>query len=339
MSPAAGGPLFGFLVRKMSGTTRAFGWTFVIAITVVPLALGLARSDRVHCSRLDPEHPVALSNYFEARGFPFAWLVTANATCADTAGRPGQILWGELFRSFAFWAVLTIVGRFLLSRRAFQSSTRDAEGADSFRVMLRCSQGRPGCPRRPTVRSPTAHQLSPLPSPMAASFDIRLATPADFLVLATQRVAMFRDMRRTTPEIEQPLLESCAGYLAKALASGEYVGWVAHLTAPPYSVIGGAGVQFRPLLPRTDPTGQFLLLGREGLVLNVYVDEAHRRQGVARRLMETLIGWAPRVGIVRLVLHSSPDGRRLYESLGFFASNEMLFPPFGAPPTSGDGAG
>lgn len=162
---------------------------------------------------------------------------------------------------------------------------------------------------------------------MTAAFDIRLATPADSLLIATQRVAMFRDMERITPELEQPLLESCAGYLEQALANGEYVGWVAQLSAPPHSVIGGAGVQLRPLVPRTDPTGQFLLIGREGLILNVYVDQTMRRQGVGRRLMETLIHWAPGAGIVRLVLHASPDGRRLYESLGFVASNEMLFPP------------
>ena len=183
--------------------------------------------------------------------------------------------------------------------------------------------------------------MAPLraPSPTTPSFDIRFATPADSLLLATQRVTMFRDMGRTTPEMEQPLLESSAGYLAKALASGEYVGWVAQLTAPPHSVIGSAGVQFRPLLPRPDPAGQVLLVGREGLIVNVYVDKAHRRQGVARRLLQTLINWAPGVGIVRLVLHTSPEGRPLYESLGFCASNEMLFPPFGAPPASGDGAG
>jgi GNAT superfamily N-acetyltransferase len=174
---------------------------------------------------------------------------------------------------------------------------------------------------------------------MTTSFDIRRATPEDAFLLATQRVAMFRDMGRTRPELEEPLLESCAGYLARAMASGEYVGWVAQLTASPHSTIGGAGVQFRPLLPRPDLTGQFLLHGLEGLILNVYVDRAHRRQGVARRLMDTLISWAPGAGIVRLVLHASPDGRRLYESLGFLASNEMFFPPFGAPAASRDGQG
>lgn len=49
----------------------------------------------------------------------------------------------------------------------------------------------------------------------------------------------------------------------------------------------------RPLIPRTDSSGQFLLVGWEGPVLNVFVDPTHRRQGVARRLMEGLIGWAP----------------------------------------------
>ena len=163
---------------------------------------------------------------------------------------------------------------------------------------------------------------------MTLPYDIRLATPADGLLLATQRVAMFRDMNRTTPAIERPLLESCAAYLARALASGEYVGWVAQRKEPLHSIIGGAGVQFRPLIPRTDQTGHVLLAGREGLIVNVYVDRAHRRQGVARHLMETIVRWAPGAGIVRLVLHASPDGRRLYESLGFLASNEMVLPPF-----------
>ena len=150
---------------------------------------------------------------------------------------------------------------------------------------------------------------------------------------------MFRDMGRITPELEQPLFDSCADYFAEALPKGEYVGWVAALTGPAHPAVGGAGVQLRPLLPRPDPAGRFLLVGREGLILNVYVDPAHRRQGVARSLMGTLIRWASGAGIVRLALHASPDGRSLYESLGFRASNEMLFPPFAAPATASDGAG
>ncbi len=158
--------------------------------------------------------------------------------------------------------------------------------------------------------------------------EIRRAAPADAPLLATHRVAMFRDMGRTTPAIEPSLLDVCTTYLAEAIRKDEYVGWIAQLSDDPSIAIGGAGVQLRPLVPRTDPTGQFLLIGREGLVLNVYVAESYRRRGVARDLMNTIIRWVPDAGIVRLVLHASADGRSLYESLGFLPSNEMLFPPF-----------
>ena len=78
-----------------------------------------------------------------------------------------------------------------------------------------------------------------------------------------------------------------------------------------------------------------LVAGREALILNVYVDPAHRRQGVARRLMQTLIDWAPGAGIARLVLHTSPQGRRLYEDLGFVDSNEMVLPDRPSQPVPG----
>jgi GNAT superfamily N-acetyltransferase len=174
---------------------------------------------------------------------------------------------------------------------------------------------------------------------MIPSYTLRLAAAADADLLAAQRVAMFREMGRTTPMVEQPLFDACAAHFAHALTSGEIVAWIAELQGSPASVIGGAGVQLRPLLPRTDPTGEVLLVGREGLVLNVYVEPEHRRQGVARRLMETLIEWAPGAGIVRLVLHAAPAGRVLYETLGFRASNEMLFPPFAPSAVKQDGAG
>jgi hypothetical protein len=116
--PPAARALFCFLVREMTGTTPPFRLAFASGMTVVLLTLGLAHSDLVHCSRLDPEQPIALSNYFEARGFPFAWLATANGTCGDIPGVPGRIVWSDLLRSFAFWAGVTAVCGFLRRARA-----------------------------------------------------------------------------------------------------------------------------------------------------------------------------------------------------------------------------
>jgi GNAT superfamily N-acetyltransferase len=62
---------------------------------------------------------------------------------------------------------------------------------------------------------------------------------------------------------------------------------------------------------------------RRVTILNVYTDPAYRRRGIARALMETMIDWCRRERFARVTLHASDDGRHLYESLGFEASNEM----------------
>ena len=109
------------------------------------------------------------------------------------------------------------------------------------------------------------------------------------------------------------------------MPSGEYVAWVTYRTGAPATVVAGAGVQLRPLMPRPDAGGARILVGGEGLVLNVYVDQAWRRRGLARRLMLELIAWAPSAGIVRLVLHPSEEGHPLYAALGFVQTNEMRY--------------
>ena len=63
------------------------------------------------------------------------------------------------------------------------------------------------------------------------------------------------------------------------------------------------------------------------IVLNVYVEPAWRRRGVAEALMRALLDALAVRGIRRIVLHASPDGRRLYERLGFVPTNEMRLSP------------
>ena len=49
----------------------------------------------------------------------------------------------------------------------------------------------------------------------------------------------------------------------------------------------------------------------------------YRRRGIARRVMQVILEWLAEQGIQRVALHTSDDGRSLYESLGFQPSNEM----------------
>ena len=127
------------------------------------------------------------------------------------------------------------------------------------------------------------------------------------------------------PEIETPLRDAAFAHIREAMAIGEYVAWVAYAIREPHRIVGGAGVQIRRLLPRPDAGGTRALIGREGLVLNMYVEPDYRRQGVARRLIETILAWVPHTDIVRLVLHASAEGRPLYESVRFESTNEMRY--------------
>ena len=163
----------------------------------------------------------------------------------------------------------------------------------------------------------------PLPDP---SFTVRAATLADARVMAVHRVSMFRDMGRPMHEgAGDQLIAATVSYLLEAIPRGEYLAWLAE--DPAGTVVGGAGVQLRRILPRLLDDGAGLEPGPEALIVNVYVERTWRRRGVAAAVMQALLGAVRARGIRRVVLHASPEGRSLYERLGFVASNEMRYSP------------
>lgn len=146
---------------------------------------------------------------------------------------------------------------------------------------------------------------------------IRLATPDDAVVVAEHRARLFQDTGRLDDDRAAAMMELLVPMLRPMLASGEYVGWLA--VAADGAVAAGAGAQIRKLLPRPET-----FVAREALVVNVYVQPAYRRQGLARRLMAAILEWCREQGIERVVLHPSSMGRPLYESMGFTPSNELV---------------
>lgn len=160
---------------------------------------------------------------------------------------------------------------------------------------------------------------------MSDEIAVRLATAADAPVLARHRAEMFRDMGELQDDHYSTLVAAAEGDLAAWLASGDYVSFVASPSDRPGEIVAGAGIQIRKLLPRPLPGGNGVLLGPEAIVVNVFTERAWRRRGIADQLMQHLIDWARSHGIARLVLHASPDGRPLYERLGFEPTNEMRY--------------
>ena len=129
---------------------------------------------------------------------------------------------------------------------------------------------------------------------------------------------MFLEMGNVTDAGAPDLLRASTSYLAQSLADQAYHGWL--MESAEGKIMGGAGVLLRPLMPRPGA-----MSGPEAVVLNVYVEPEFRRQGVARTLMETLLRWCRTQDISRIVLHPTPVGQPLYESLGFKPRGEMVY--------------
>jgi len=124
-----------------------------------------------------------------------------------------------------------------------------------------------------------------------------------------------------------PLVKETIARLATMIPAGEYVGWLAAPSADPATIVAGAGVQLRQALPHALAADghKTLARGRQGIVLNVFTEKAWREKGAARQLMEAVLAWAKENGLDTLVLHAAPDGRHLYEALGFVQTNEMRY--------------
>ncbi len=152
---------------------------------------------------------------------------------------------------------------------------------------------------------------------------IRPATLDDVGLLARHRAEMFREIGPLDAAVYASLIQGASRYFTRALPSGEYVAWVATPVPDPGTIVAGAGVQLREMLPRPHPLGTSLLAGQQALVVNVYTELEWRRQGVAELLMQHILDWCRDRRIASTVLHASDQGRALYEKLGFVPTNEM----------------
>jgi len=134
-------------------------------------------------------------------------------------------------------------------------------------------------------------------------------------------------MGRIPVELVPALEKVTLLYLREAVPVGEYFAWLASPHEDRSTIVAGAGVQIRRVLP-FPPMGSTVTRiahGRQAIVLNVYTEPAWRRRGVAKLLMGHVIDWARAEQLDSLVLHASDDGRALYEKLGFVQTNEMRY--------------
>ena len=147
-------------------------------------------------------------------------------------------------------------------------------------------------------------------------FPIRPAISADAALIASHRRAMFEAMQSAGPEVLDEMTRSFEPWLLPRLADGRYLGWIASDQGRP---IASAGL----LLLDWPPHPRHPANSQRGYILNLFVDPAYRRQGLARKLIEECLAEARTRKIELVTLHASDEGRPLYQQLGFTAGNEM----------------
>jgi GNAT superfamily N-acetyltransferase len=152
---------------------------------------------------------------------------------------------------------------------------------------------------------------------MTESITIRLATPDDAEIIYQQRLAMFEDIwGPLDPDGVATMESTFIPWVCRGLADGSYRGWLA--CDDDGRVVAGGGMIIHEWM--THPTNPD---PRRAYIANVYTEPDYRRNGIARRIMQTIVDWCRAEGFKMISLHASPFGRPLYESLGFEPTNEM----------------
>lgn len=147
-------------------------------------------------------------------------------------------------------------------------------------------------------------------------FTVRRASTQDVETLVSHRREMFRDMGYNDEAALESMSTRFLSWLLDRIRTSEYIAWLA--LAVNGSIAAGAGLWLMDWPPHMIGTSS-----RRGNILNVYTAREFRRRGLARLLTKTAIDWCRDNGVDTVILHASDEGRSLYESLGFTASNEM----------------
>jgi GNAT superfamily N-acetyltransferase len=150
-------------------------------------------------------------------------------------------------------------------------------------------------------------------------YTIRAATVDDAETLVRHRIGMFTEMGVA---LDAPALDRAfRAWLADMMPAGTYRAWLVEDGAG--AIAAGGGITILPW-----PPGPRYMSDRLAFVYNVYTEPAHRRRGLARRIMETIHNWCGEHGITSVALNASREGQPLYHALGYReSSSPMMFLP------------
>ena len=150
-----------------------------------------------------------------------------------------------------------------------------------------------------------------------SGYSVRPATIGEAATIARHRAARFYDMGELAAGDVGEMRKAMTPWFAERLGNGDYVGWFVEHEA---QIVAGGGVLLRDVWSMPN----VLAPGRNAHIGNIYTEPAHRRRGLAKLIMETILDWCAVNAIAFVTLSASPEGRPLYEQLGFTADSRAM---------------
>jgi GNAT superfamily N-acetyltransferase len=144
-----------------------------------------------------------------------------------------------------------------------------------------------------------------------------MAEVRDAEILARHRAEMWLAMGDLQPAAFDKMKEQSLIYFKEEIQK-DYIGWVVEeQVGKDVAIIAGGGLLLRRISPFPDDKGMVSESEKQAHILNVFVEEGCRKQGLARFIMATILEWCTQENIKSITLNASADGKPLYEKLGF----------------------
>lgn len=139
---------------------------------------------------------------------------------------------------------------------------------------------------------------------------IREAAEDDLDLICRMRLAFLADHRGVPPETLPPELTTATrAFLDARHRVDRLRSWLAEDDG---RCVGLVSMLLLDMPPRPDD-----LRTQEGYLINMYVEPAQRQRGIGGSLFRACVAGAGTLGVRRLLLHATDDGRPLYERAGF----------------------
>jgi ribosomal protein S18 acetylase RimI-like enzyme len=149
-------------------------------------------------------------------------------------------------------------------------------------------------------------------------WSIRQAEESEDALLAIHFERMWADTGVAKEHVLDDAAQRVVAFVQEARSRHEYRAFLA--VTEDGNVVGSAGCQvFAGLYPNV-LASQYR---RYGYVWGVFVEPSYRKAGIATALTEMANAYLCSIGCTHVLLHASPQGRHVYERLGFEPTNEL----------------